>query len=360
MDDARPTPPTPSAPPHLLPDAYDSNEPALNGCPEVMERHSLYASVLNNVPVEIVVLDAQHRYLYCNPEAIKDDAIRAWIIGKDDFDYCDYRGLSVEVARRRYERFEEAVRERRAVSWEETFTNAQGEAKYHWRNLLPLFSETGELEAVLGYGRDVTERRRTQGELERSSRRIIKVLESITDAFFSLDHAWRFTYLNAQAERMIGRAKGALLGRSLWEVFPEGVHSLAYAKYHDALRTGESVVFEQFYPGAGVWLEIHAYPTDEGLAVYFQNVSERKKAEEELTRSSKRITDILESVSDIFFSFDAAWRFTYINAPAEGFLGRARGGAAGRKHLGGVPRAHRLRVSRPLFRGRRRGPPAHL
>ena len=132
----------------------------------LQKQQAFYEHILNNVPIEIAVLDAQHRYVFCNPAAIKSDEIRAWIIGKDDFEYCDYRGFDRAVAETRRERFGSAVRGRASASWEESFVDSNGNTKHHWRNLLPVFSPDGELELVLGYGRDITERKRVEEALQ--------------------------------------------------------------------------------------------------------------------------------------------------------------------------------------------------
>ncbi len=129
--------------------------------------HLPFETILNSVPIEIAVFDAQHRYLFCNPEAIKNEAIRTWIIGKDDFEYCVYRGFDMSIAEGRRKRFLRAVESRASAGWEETFTDSQGNVKHHWRNLMPIFDDAGELRFVLGYGRDVTERRRAQDALKR-------------------------------------------------------------------------------------------------------------------------------------------------------------------------------------------------
>ncbi len=256
---------------------------------EAQERTALYASVLNNVPIEIAVLGADHRYLYCNPEAIKNGAIRAWIIGKNDFEYCEYRGFKVEVAQKRWARFEEAVEKRGPVSWEETFVDARGNTRHHWRNMMPLFSPAGELEAVLGYGRDVTERKRVGDELARSSRRIVNILESVSDIFFSLDAAWRFTYINVQAENFFGRPRGELLGVNVWDAFPEMVGYRFHQKCLEAASEARPVTFEEYYPPTDSWFETHLYPAQEGVSVYLRDVSDRKHLERERKEAQREL-----------------------------------------------------------------------
>ncbi len=125
---------------------------------------------------------------------------------------------------------------------------------------------------------DELELRLLAAESRTHSERITTVFESITDAFYTLDSEWRFTYLNPEAERFFGFPSTELLGRELWEVFPRLVDSPVYLNHLQAARTGETAHFELFYPPFEGWLEVRIYPSEEGVSVYFQDVSERKEA----------------------------------------------------------------------------------
>ena len=125
---------------------------------------------------------------------------------------------------------------------------------------------------------DELELRRLVYESQTHSERILSVFESITDAFYTLDAEWRFTYLNREAERLLGLCNAELLGRALWEVFPDLQGSDVQLSYLQAVRTGETVHFEVFYPPFEGWLEVRIYPSEEGVSVYFQDISERKEA----------------------------------------------------------------------------------
>jgi PAS domain S-box-containing protein len=109
-----------------------------------------------------------------------------------------------------------------------------------------------------------------------------KILESITDAFVAVDRQWRFTYLNDQALGVLHRAREELLGKNMWEEFPDAVELPAYREYHRAMASGSAVHFEEFNPSLGVWVEIHAYPSEDGLSIYFRDITERKRAEKEV------------------------------------------------------------------------------
>lgn len=119
-------------------------------------------------------------------------------------------------------------------------------------------------------------------EAARLGERLTNTLESITDAFFTLDRDWRFTYLNAQAETVLRRSREELLGRSLWAMFPDSLDSVFELEYRRAVRQGVPVYFEALYGPLTAWFDVAAYPSEEGLAVYFQDVTERKATEERM------------------------------------------------------------------------------
>jgi PAS domain S-box-containing protein len=128
---------------------------------------------------------------------------------------------------------------------------------------------------------DITQSKRAEEELRKSGERITNILESITDAFVAVDRQWRFTYINERALTTLQRTREELLGKNMWEEFPEAVGLPAYREYHRAMTSGNSVHFEEFNPWLDIWVEINAYPSEGGLAIYFREITERKRAEVE-------------------------------------------------------------------------------
>jgi len=108
-----------------------------------------------------------------------------------------------------------------------------------------------------------------------------RILESITDAFMAFDREWRFTHVNDQYERVMSRTRGELLGRSFWDEFPDAVGSTFEREYRRAVDEQVAVSFEEFYPALNVWVEVRAYPSPDGLSVFYQDVSARKALETE-------------------------------------------------------------------------------
>lgn len=171
--------------------------------------------------------------------------------------------------------------------------------------------------------REAEERRVTH---ERTAR----ILESIADAFFTVDRQWRYTYINHRVEALWGRTREQLLGVTVWEAWPEAVGSVFDAQFHRAMRERVAVSFEEFFPPLDAWLEVRAYPSPDGLAVFFQNVNERKRAEEALKASEAQYRLLLESTGEGIYGIDPAGRFTFVNRAAAQALGFAQEHLSGR------------------------------
>ena len=124
---------------------------------------------------------------------------------------------------------------------------------------------------------------RHEAALHASESRTSAVLSSITDGLITLDAAWRYTYVNAEAARLLRRSPESLIGQNVWELFPDAVGGESWEHLHRAVRERVSVSYENFNALIGIWLNTRAYPTaDGGIAVYFQDVTARKDAERQL------------------------------------------------------------------------------
>ncbi|MEH2446599.1 MAG: GAF domain-containing protein [Nostoc sp.] len=127
---------------------------------------------------------------------------------------------------------------------------------------------------------------------------INNLLESITDGFFALDKKWQFTYINGQAERLLQKTQYEFLGKNIWEVFPEIIGTTFDREYHRAILEQVSVEFEEFYPPQKCWFQVHAYPAKDGLSVYFQDITERRKTAKALQESEERWQLALDGNND--------------------------------------------------------------
>lgn len=106
-----------------------------------------------------------------------------------------------------------------------------------------------------------------------SDAEIERILGRISDAFYALDTNWKFTYLNERAEELLDTSAEKLVGKNVWEEFPEAAETIVYEKYHEALEAQERMEFDLYYEPLEKWFHIIVYPSEEGLSVYFRDIT---------------------------------------------------------------------------------------
>lgn len=155
--------------------------------------------------------------------------------------------------------------------------------------------ETGKPTHVVGATLDITELKRKEAQLQATNNEVTTILESITDAFLSLDSQWRYRYVNKRMEAYLGKSREEILGKSIWEVVPALLGTPFEHHYREAMKGGQAVQFEAFHPVFRRWVETHAYPTPDGLSIYFHDIGKRKRAEEALRESDARFRRLMDS-----------------------------------------------------------------
>jgi len=154
------------------------------------------------------------------------------------------------------------------------------------------------------YFRDITERKKTEDALIQGRKRLFEILESISDAFYAVDHEWRFTYINRKAEELWGCKREDLIGKVYPETFPQIVDTPAFKAHIQAMNKRQPVHVEAVSPILLHWVDINIYPTtDGGLSVYFRDITERKRAEEHqrvlIHELNHRVKNTLATVQSI-------------------------------------------------------------
>lgn len=144
------------------------------------DQKKFYESILNSIPNDLVVFNPDHQYTFINPVAVKNSEIRKWMIGKDDFEYVEYRNLPKEVAEKRRSVFNKVKNTQRAEFFEEQHVNPKGEVEWKHRILYPVLNQKkSEIEMVIGYAIDITDIKKTQQEKESISSRLSTLITSL-------------------------------------------------------------------------------------------------------------------------------------------------------------------------------------
>ncbi|SFR47458.1 PAS domain-containing protein [Halogeometricum limi] len=146
----------------------------------------------------------------------------------------------------------------------------------------------------------------------------VEILERISDAFYALDEEWQFRYVNERAETLLQRSEERLLGQSIWDAFPEARDTAVWERYHEAMRTQESVSFELYYEPLGGRFEVNAHPSETGLSVYFRDVTEERERERRLRESQRRYQTLVDNVPNgAVVLFDHDLRFLVSGGDAD-------------------------------------------
>lgn len=243
------------------------------------ERMRLLESAVENTQDGILITEAKHLDAP-GPELLYVNQAFTRITG---YDLAEVMGRTPRLLqgpktdRSQLDKIKTALQDQKPVQVELLNYRKDGSEFWVELNIVPIANKNGQVTHWVALQREITERKQAEAELVESKQQISKILESITDGFFTLDHQWQFTYFNQKAEQILQRERGELLGQSLWEVFPELVETPFYCECHKAVTQQVTVSFEEFYPPLKKWFEAHAYPSNEGLSVVFNDITKRKQ-----------------------------------------------------------------------------------
>jgi PAS domain S-box-containing protein len=157
------------------------------------------------------------------------------------------------------------------------FLTKEGQTRVGLFNVEPLPVE--DEACLLVMMQDITDRKQAEATLERSQQFVSDLVASIQDGFLALDREWRFTYVNARAAKAIGTTPEALIGKNLWIAFPALTGTAIETHYRTAMQERRAVSFENLGVLTGRNYEIRVYPSAEGIAVYWVDITDRKQAE---------------------------------------------------------------------------------
>lgn len=154
---------------------------------QLRSQRAFLEKVLNEIPADIAIFSPDHKYLFVNKTGIKNDEIREWIIGKDDYEYVAHRGYDKSIADTRRARFNQAKSAREAVSWVDEIPTSDGDMDYVLRIYYPYINSQNELELMIGYGVNITDQKRKEQEAAQAKERFSSMVSSLKDGVFQCD-----------------------------------------------------------------------------------------------------------------------------------------------------------------------------
>ncbi len=212
--------------------------------------------------------------------------------------------------------FENAIQ--KGIKIDQEIQIISGRKNHRWVRII------GEPEAVggvcfkiSGSFQDIHDLKVAEIRSNQSKQRLISTLESIQDGFYELDKDWIITYWNNEAEKLLQKKREEVLGKNIWESLSDAISLRFYSEYQRALLEGIPVRFEEFYPPLQCWYDMSVFPSENGLTVFFKDITDRKKSEKDLLMF-KMVMD--NSIDGIGIS-DAEGNGIYINPEFQQMLG---------------------------------------
>ena len=282
----------------LYPPGLDA--PSLTPIPELGEH---FAAIIESLPDAILCVDREWYITYANPEAIRISHLQPELFPTTTFWdlYPDVRGTEMEV------------RYRRAMSGG---LRDQFEFYYKpfdvWVNVHILPTDNG---FALFYS-DITQRKQAEAREAATTRQIRQAFEAIPEGVVIVDSDWRFVFANQRALELVGTPD--IVGHNIFELFPGNNDEPFGSAYRATMTTRRPTEFEAFH-GAPIntWFKVQSKPYEDGIIIFFSDISARKMAELREQRTARRLAQMLEVTSDAVASIDRNWRYTYLNSNAQ-------------------------------------------
>ncbi|HEY8968146.1 MAG TPA: PAS domain S-box protein, partial [Puia sp.] len=195
----------------------------------------------------------------------------------------------------------------------------KGEVTHHDKNGHPVYlllsiSVTRDKEGMVdGYvlvGRDIAERKKQEaylrkfnehlGELvHKKTAELVIVFERVSDGFMAFDKEGIITYVNRKAAELNKRSPEDLIGMDFWKLFPTAAGNEFGMNFRRAIEIQQNLHFEMFSSSLEKWIECFMYPSQDGLSLFFRDISEKRQAEETISRNNEDLRQLASHLQDI-------------------------------------------------------------
>ena len=226
---------------------------------EIENQKAFYELILNSLPSDVAVFDGDHRYLFVNPQGIQDKKIRKFIIGKDDFDYASFKGISDEKAVLRRKMFKKIMKTKLHETWTDEFVQKNGSRKVVQRSIGPIFDEKGKFCFVIGYGVDITKRIETEEE----NLKLALVAKNTNNGVLMLNKDRKITWANSAFLKRSAYSLSDIIGEDSAFYLFDGTNDSFVDNMLEAMDKQEKVSVELLRrpnKGEEYWIDLNVQP----------------------------------------------------------------------------------------------------
>ena len=266
----------------------------------IEKQRDFYFSILDNLPSDIAIFDSKQRYLYVNPQGVKNKEIRKWIIGKTDLDYCKLKQIDTSLAKKRGSLFEELNKTNETVDWEDSVEFKKNEFKTFYRQLTPIFDSESNTKFIIGYGVDITKIKKAENESKISEENYQKLFNTNLVGIFKINSRGQFIKTNTAFAKIFGFENEEDLKVFKYTDILENpeVFTQALTVFRKEGKLVNYVINNKLKSGKTISTLINANLVRENNRIFFEgtllDVSKIKEDEEKISEAHKKL-QLLES-----------------------------------------------------------------
>lgn len=231
---------------------------------ELLAQKEFFHKVLDELPADIAIFSPGHRYIYLNKTAVKNEGIRKWMIGKDDYEYCEMRGLDINIAHQRRARFNQAKESRVSATWVDEHKAPDGTTNYVLRIFYPYINNNDELEFVIGYGVNINHQKQNEQLIEQEKDRFSTLIATLNDGVFQITFDGLMHYYNESFRKVMG-----IEGMEIPEQYQREVMANVYTEDKAGLYQAFNRLQETRQPQQGKFRVLHPETLDTSFIEYY-------------------------------------------------------------------------------------------
>ena len=264
------------------------------------------ASIVDSLSEGVLCLDRSWHITYANPEAIRISRLDpALFASKTHWElFPDLAGTDLET------RYRAVMLTRQADRYDLYYPPFDLFVEIH---ILPTD------EGIALHYRDCSSQRRAESRASAGEREREQIFEALPDAIVIIDRDWKFTFANQRALQLVNEP--TVVGHNLFELFPGNLEEPFHSCYRKTMAERVPTEFEAFYDGTlKTWFTVHARPHDDGMVIFFSDITERRLSELREHETAQRLAQVMDVTSDCIITLNRDWTIGYLNPRATQLL----------------------------------------